>query len=121
MAARTPSAAPALNDKVFGGNIAVTGVNSTTATKYDDTGFVLRRFYFADVDDADTWASGYNGLIRGLAWQADDIDDDNEVAAYVATAAHQANGTVTFAVAAAATAKAGWLWVLLDPSLGQPI
>lgn len=63
-------------------------------------------YYFADLDDLDTWASGILG-IKGLFWSGDTLTDQANAAL------SNADGTVTFSTPVAGNAN-GWLLVLID-------
>ena len=65
--------------------------------------------YFTDIDDADTWTTGYKNVLAA-AWQGDDLDDDF-VNAHVLDGR---TGVVTFQVAGAGTNQSGWCWILVD-------
>ena len=70
---------------------------------------VLYIAYFTDIDDADTWATGFTNIL-GVAWQGDDLDGD-----FVnAHCLDGRSGTITFQVASAGTNQSGWCWVLVD-------
>ena len=74
--------------------------------------YTMEVFRFS-VDDDDTWASGIIG-IKAVAWQGDEGQDaDNPVSASLDTI----NGSVRFN--AKNSTSLGWLWVLIDPSLGR--
>lgn len=110
MAAKTPvtqgtAGYPGANG-VFGGvNPISTALITVGALHASVDGMKFRRYYFADIDDTDTWTSNIQGIVA-VAWQADQVDADI-VAATLTTAA---TGVITFDAQNANSN--GWLWVL---------
>lgn len=92
---------------VFAGPVAAASERTTAGTVQSHKGSQLEVFYFADVDNNDTWTSNIPN-IQAVAWQPSNGDDD-WVAATVTT---QATGVVTFGTDNAASGNSGWLWVL---------
>jgi len=87
---------------------ASTVVTLTTGTYVDNRlGYIQEIYYFANIDDGDTWASGITG-IKACFWQGDDVDVD------AACASASAAGAVTFETAAASDIN-GWLLLFIDP------
>ena len=81
MAAKTPTAAGSANyiDRIRGlqvGPIA-TGeaylANGTTSSERNS--YITELYYFSDIDDGDTWASGIRG-IKSAFWQGEDASTD---------------------------------------------
>lgn len=111
MPPKTPTLTSSTTGYTRPGHTVFTGVNPvTTALKSvgadaKQQGMALEVYYFADVDDTDTWASGIQN-IRAVAWQADQADTDKVGATITA----QATGTITFDAENANST--GWLWVL---------
>ncbi len=71
-------------------------------------------YYFADIDDADTWASGIPG-IQACFWQT---DEGATVADAVSAHLSALDGTITFKAASGGNGK-GWLLLLIDPITGR--
>ena len=112
MAAKTPTMTRSTAGFTEPGKSLYTGVNAVDADLItngthvaDRNGFKLDVFYFSDIDDADTWASGIKS-IQAVAWQADQADTDKVAATLTAAA----TGTITFDAENANSN--GWLWVL---------
>lgn len=81
-------------------------------------GFVKK--YFPDIDDGDTWTTGYIGVVLAL-FQPDDVDADF-VSAFVTNGAGELKkGVVEFQTAAAAADLSGWCWVLIDKTLNPGV
>lgn len=76
--------------------------------------FTSEVYYFPDIDDADTWASGIPG-IQACFWQT---DEGATVADAVSAHLTNADGTVTFKAASGGNGK-GWLLLLIDPLLSH--
>lgn len=77
---------------------------STGTHQADASGDVLQKFYFANIDNADTWTSNIPN-IKAVAWQPDTANSDL-VGCSLTT---QATGVITFTTGA--DDKKGWLWV----------
>jgi hypothetical protein len=87
---------------------AATEVVLTNGSKDDNRlRFIQKIYYFSDIDDGDTWASGIAG-IKACFWMGDDVDTDAACASAAAT------GVVTFETAAASDIN-GWLLLFIDP------
>ena len=88
------------------------------AARHDRRDAALWIGYFADIDDGDTFASGFKDVI-GVAWQA---DGQNEVDIANATCLDGRTGTITFDTNTASDQK-GWLWILMkrssNPNVGK--
>lgn len=67
--------------------------------------------YFANIDDGDTFASGFRDVI-GCAWQA---DGQNEIDIANASCPDGRTGGIVFDTNAASDQK-GWLWLLVKRS-----
>jgi hypothetical protein len=129
MAAKTPAttAVAAINPfrEVVGHNYLASSVDALDATdeldvavavaarteciELDRTDACLVIYYFSDIDDGDTFASGFKGVLA-TAWQGSDLDGDF-------VNAHVLNGNtglVTFQVTGAGTDQSGWLWMLVQ-------
>lgn len=111
MAAKTPAASAATsgfvepNHGLYGGVNAVDAALITNGThQANRSGLRHRAFYFADIDNTDTWTSGLTTIVA-VAWQPDQADTDL-VGATLTTAA---TGVVTFAATNANSN--GWLHV----------
>ena len=102
--ARGTSGFPA--EGVYAGTVAAASARLTNATFFPNrNGMLLDIFYFADIDDTDTWSSGIPN-IAAVAWQPDTATGD----LIGATVTTQATGVVTFSATNANSN--GWLWVL---------
>ena len=90
-------------------DVAVAVAARTECIELDRSDACLVIRYFLDIDDGDTWASGYNGVLAA-AWQGSDLDGDF-VNAHVLDGR---TGLVTFQVASAGTNQSGWCWLLVQ-------
>ena len=119
MAAKTPTAASGtsgvdIQRGLYTGVIIAANDLVSDGTKVNvRQNYILEVYFFSDIDDDDTWASGILG-IKACAWQADEGQDaDEPVSAQLDTI----NGSVRFN--AKTTNSTGWLWLLIDPALGR--
>jgi len=113
MAAKTPAAFPTtgavdITREMYAIQGASTVVTLTSGSKIDRTRLIEEIYYFADIDDADTWASGITG-IQACFWQPDDVDVD------ACGASATAAGLITFDTAGGADVN-GWLLLKIDPT-----
>lgn len=113
MAAKTPVAAGTAGyvDKVRG---VYTGVRAAaeailTVGSVSNTRNRYRQmvFYFADIDDGDTWASGIQN-IKAVWWMGDTANGDACNAALT-----NADGTITFETVATSDVN-GWVLLMID-------
>jgi hypothetical protein len=113
MAAKTPEVYPTagavdITRGLYTIQGASTVVTLTTGTLQDNRlKYIQEIYYFANIDDGDTWASGITGIMACF-WQGDDVDVD------AACASASAAGSVTFETAAASDIN-GWLLLFIDP------
>ncbi len=95
-----------------GEDLITDGVQSSTRNNY-----VLEIYYFADVDDDDTWTSNIAG-IQGVALQID--EGRTVVDGFCAILETAASGLIRFKASDVSdNAGKGWLWVLIDPSVAR--
>ena len=92
---------------VYGGVCALAdNIKTDTAERLANRqGLFLSIFFFTDVDNADTWASGLPG-VKACAWQGADPDDDGGAVSLLVAS----TGQIGFAMQNANSE--GWLWVL---------
>ncbi len=113
MAAKTPVSAGTAGyvDKVRG---VYTGVRAATDAiltvgTVDNNRLRFRQilFYFSDIDDGDTWASGIQN-IKAVFWMGDTANGDACNAALT-----NADGTITFETVSTSDVN-GWVLLMID-------
>jgi hypothetical protein len=82
-------------------------------------GFVKK--YFADIDDGDTWTTGYIGVVLAL-WQGDGVGTAIDlVNCYVqAGTGELKKGIIEFDTNAGSN-QSGWVWVLINKDLNPGV